>query len=92
MKNQDLVIKVDPAYTSQRCPICDHTEKVNRNKRNHLFCCKKCGYRSNDDRIGAMNLYRMGIGYLENSLKSVPDTVTVEQISIVRGAVNHPTM
>ena len=27
-----------------------------------------CGY-SNDDRIGAMNLYRMGINYL------VPDTV-----------------
>lgn len=78
MKNQGLVIKVDPAYTSQRCPICDHTEKVNRNKRNHLFCCKKCGYKSNDDRIGAMNLYRLGMDYLENSLKSVPDTVIVE--------------
>ena len=78
MKNQCLVSKVDPAYTSQRCPICGHTERTNRNKKNHLFCCKKCGYKSNDDRIGAMNLYRMGIDYLENSLKSVPDTVTVK--------------
>ncbi|WP_416241648.1 hypothetical protein [Catenibacterium mitsuokai] len=29
----------------------------------HLFTCKKCSYKSNDDRIGAMNLYRMGINY-----------------------------
>lgn len=70
--HQDKVIKVNPAYTSQCCPICGHTETANRNKRLHVFCCKNCGYQSNDDRIGAMNLYRMGINYL------VPDTVTVE--------------
>lgn len=64
------VIKVDPAYTSQTCPKCGHTEKANRNKRLHSFTCKKCGYRSNDDRIGAMNLYQKGIEYL------VPDTAT----------------
>jgi len=66
------VIKVDPAYTSQTCPVCGHTEKANRNKRMHLFICKNCAYTSNDDRIGAMNLYRKGIEYL------VPDTVTAE--------------
>ena len=75
-QHQSTVIKVDPRYTSQCCPICGHTEKSNRNKRLHLFTCKNCGYRSNDDRIGAMNLYRMGINYLENS--QVPDTVTAE--------------
>lgn len=58
------VIEVNPAYTSQRCPICGHTEKANRNKRLHLFQCKKCGYSSNDDRIGGMNLHQMGISYL----------------------------
>lgn len=58
------VIKVDPAYTSQTCPKCGHVEKDNRNKKKHVFCCKACGYTSNDDRIGAMNLYRMGIEYL----------------------------
>lgn len=72
MQNQDKVIKVNPAYTSQCCPVCGHTEKANRNKKIHLFCCQNCGYKSNDDRIGAMNLYRMGIDYL------VPDTVTAE--------------
>ncbi len=75
-QNQSTVIKVNPAYTSQCCPVCGHIEKANRNKKIHLFCCKNCGYKSNDDRIGAMNLYRMGINHLEDS--QVPDTVTAE--------------
>ena len=75
-QNNSLVIKVDPKYTSQCCPRCGHIEKSNRNKKIHLFCCKNCGYKSNDDRIGAMNLYRMGINYLED--KQVPCTVTAE--------------
>lgn len=72
LKHHQLVEKVKPAYTSQTCPKCGHTEKSNRNKRMHLFCCKNCGYKSNDDRVGAMNLYRMGIEYL------VPDAVAAE--------------
>ena len=75
-QNQSIVIKVDPAYTSQCCPICGHTEKANRNKKIHLFTCKNCGYKSNDDRIGAMNLYHMGIDYLADS--QVPNTVVAE--------------
>ena len=75
-QNQSAVIKVDPRYTSQCCPVCGHIEKSNRNKKIHLFTCKNCGDKSNDDRIGAMNLYRMGINYLEDS--QVPDTVTAE--------------
>lgn len=72
LKHHQLVTKVNPAYTSQTCPKCGHTEKANRNKKIHLFICKNCGYKSNDDRIGAMNLYRMGINLL------VPDTVAME--------------
>ena len=75
-QNQSSVIKVDPRYTSQCCPCCGHVEKSNRNKKIHLFTCKKCGYKSNDDRIGAMNLYRMGIDYLADS--QVPNTVVAE--------------
>ena len=58
------VIEVDPAYTSQRCPKCGHIEKSNRNKRLHRFRCKKCGYTSNDDRVGGMNLHYLGRTYL----------------------------
>lgn len=75
-QNQSAVIKVDPHYTSQCCPVCGHIEKSNRNKKIHLFTCKNCGYKSNDDRIGAMNLYHMGISYLKEA--QVPDTVTIE--------------
>ena len=72
LKHHQLVEKVNPAYTSQTCPKCGHTEKANRDKKIHLFCCKNCAYKSNDDRIGAMNLHRMGIELL------VPDAVATE--------------
>ncbi len=72
LNHHQLVEKVNPAYTSQTCPKCGHTERGNRNKKMHLFCCKNCGYKSNDDRIGAMNLHRMGIELL------VPDAVAME--------------
>lgn len=59
-----LAIAVDPKYTSQKCPDCGNTEKENRNKKTHTFHCKCCGYQSNDDRIGAINLRQKGIEYL----------------------------
>lgn len=64
------VIVVSPKYTSQTCPKCGHVDKRNRNKQTHTFTCVNCQYQSNDDRIGAMNLYRKGIEYIS-------DTVTV---------------
>ena len=72
-KKQCTVIKVNPRYTSQCCPKCGHTKKRKRDKKLHLFTCKECGYKSNDDRIGAMNLYNMGISYLKEAV--VPNTV-----------------
>lgn len=72
LRNNQIVEKVSPMYTSQTCPKCGHTEKGNRDKRQHIFCCKTCGYYSNDDRIGAMNLYRKGIELLS------ADTVATE--------------
>ena len=71
-KQESPCFSCGECQTSQNCPKCGHTEKANRDKRRHLFCCKNCGYKSNDDRIGAMNLYRMGINLL------VPDTAATE--------------
>jgi IS605 OrfB family transposase len=65
------VIKVDPRHTSQTCPKCGHREKDNRNKKLHIFCCKKCHYTSNDDRIGAMNLHRKGMEAISVGARSV---------------------
>ena len=55
--HNSLVVEVNPQYTSQTCPICGHRDKKNRNKKLHTFKCRNCNYTSNDDRIGAMNLY-----------------------------------
>ncbi len=70
------VVKVDPHYTSQCCPKCGHVEHGNRDKKTHRFQCKNCDYRSNDDRVAAMNLHRMGINYLFDS--QVPSAVPKE--------------
>lgn len=69
MMNGSIVIAVDPRYTSQQCPKCGHIEKANRDKKKHIFKCKNCSYQSNDDRIGAMNLWRKGIEYIETNSK-----------------------
>lgn len=60
------VINVPANYTSQRCPVCGHVQDTNRDKEKHCFCCRKCCYRSNDDRIGAMNLFLMGKCWNDN--------------------------
>ena len=69
--NRQLMIKVDPAYTSQCCPKCGNIDRGNRDKKNHIFKCRACGYQSNDDRIAAMNLCGMGIKYLAESQESI---------------------
>lgn len=70
LRNHQLVEKVDAKYTSQTCPKCGHTTRSNRDKKLHRFCCKNCKYTSNDDRIGAINLYRKGIELLSNGTVS----------------------
>ena len=51
------VVLVNPAYTSQECPICGFTAKSNRVDRDH-FICKKCGFTGPADFVGAVNIAR----------------------------------
>ena len=62
--SQSEVLAADPKYTSQSCPVCGNTTKANRSRKRHEFCCTVCGYRSNDDRTGAINIYRKGFNTL----------------------------
>ena len=62
-KNGHASIAVDPRNTSRACPKCGFTSKKNRNSNKHLFTCRSCGYSSNDDRVGAMNIHSKGIKY-----------------------------
>ena len=54
------VLKVSPKYTSQRCPKCGRILKSNRHRETHEYVCDACGYRTNDDRAGAMNIQYLG--------------------------------
>ncbi len=84
-RNSCLVINVDPRYTSQRCPKCGHIEKSNRDKKLHCFCCKTCGYKSNDDRIGAMNLFNLGLQWIKEqteNIESIPLNIGVQSTTL----------
>ncbi|MDT0544748.1 RNA-guided endonuclease InsQ/TnpB family protein [Streptomyces lonegramiae] len=52
-------IEVDPAYTSQRCPRCGHTEKANRPTRDH-FSCRRCGLAGPADHVAGANIAQRG--------------------------------
>lgn len=53
------IFAVDPAYSSQECSFCGHTEKKNRKKRD-IFKCLSCGVSLDADVNAARNLARRG--------------------------------
>jgi putative transposase len=53
------VIAVNPAYTSQRCPSCDHVAKDNRHEQR--FNCVNCGFTEHADVNAARNILRAGL-------------------------------
>ena len=52
------VYYIEPAYSSQTCPICGFIDKANR--AGDSFCCRKCGYSNHSDTVGAINLSLRG--------------------------------
>ena len=54
-----LLVKVNPAYTSQTCPLCGHVSQGNRISQ-ASFVCEACGFSLNADVVGAMNIKRAG--------------------------------
>ncbi len=67
--NDSQVISCDAHYTSQRCPKCGYIDSKNRDKSKHEFCCKTCSYRTNDDRVAAMNIQFLGTLYNSGNIK-----------------------
>ncbi len=57
------LIKVDPAYTSQRCSVCSHTERGNRSSRAE-FVCRRCDHEGHADVNAARNILTSGRGLL----------------------------
>ena len=60
------VVCINPKYTSQRCPICNHTERSNRN--GHRFSCKSCGYIGNADQVASLNIRQVYLDTLSDGL------------------------
>jgi len=56
------VVYIDPAYTSQRCSRCGHTEPANR--RGSWFRCRRCGFQLDADLNASRNLAQRGISLL----------------------------
>lgn len=54
-----VVVMVNPAYTSQMCPSCDHTSRTNRPGRD-FFRCANCGLAGPADYIAALNIAARG--------------------------------
>lgn len=69
------VVKVDAHFTSQRCPKCGLIDKKARHHDTHEYHCEHCGYISNDDRIGAMNIQLLGTHWVTNK------SVTLNQVT-----------
>lgn len=73
------VLKVPAKYTSQRCPKCGVIDKTQRHHDEHEYRCR-CGFRTNDDRVGALNLLYLGERFLAGEDK--PKFVKSKTLSI----------
>ncbi len=53
------VLFVDPKYTSQTCPVCQHKNKLSRKSQSE-FECVLCGHEEHADIVGAKNVLGRG--------------------------------
>ena len=51
---------VFPGGTSQICPKCGKKDKKARDLNTHLYTCKACGFRMNDDATASINIAHRG--------------------------------
>ncbi|MDF5720756.1 MAG: transposase [Rhizonema sp. PD37] len=58
---------VPPHYTSQQCPECHHADALNRS--GEVFICTECGYFSDADHVGGLNIKYRGAAMLGIPLK-----------------------
>src|SRR6056297_2637061 len=83
---------INPEYTSQRCPLCGHTERANRNKKR--FTCRSCEHQDHSDRGASVNIAVKGVEKHQDW--NVPALNSLPQVRKVRrqasGAVDAPTV
>ena len=57
-----IIVFVNPAYTSQRCSRCGHTDR--RNREDKEFLCVDCGYEDDADTNAANNILADGLAVI----------------------------
>jgi IS605 OrfB family transposase len=77
--------KVDPAYTSQRCPRteCQHTDRGNRHKKR--FTCQQCEFQDHSDRKAAVCVVQ---NWVDEQYGTVPSLETLPRVKKVRRAAS----
>ena len=82
---------IDPAYTSQRCPMCGHTERANRQKKR--FKCRDCGHQDHSDRGTSVNIAVKGVKKLDWNVPALNSLPVVRKVRRrASGAVDAPTV
>ena len=82
---------IDPEYTSQRCPLCGHTERANRNKKR--FKCRSCGHQDHSDRGASVNIAVKGVKKLDWNVPALNSLPVVRKVRRqASGLVDSPTV
>ena len=82
---------INPEYTSQRCPMCGHTERANRNKKR--FKCRDCGHQDHSDRGASVNIAVKGVKKLDWNVPALNSLPVVRKVRRqASGAVDAPTV
>ena len=67
---------INPAYTSQECPVCHHVARANRPNQ-QTFCCGACGYTAHADVVGASNILAR---LTDTELRACPDRHAIKAV------------
>ncbi|MGD1523977.1 RNA-guided endonuclease InsQ/TnpB family protein [Vibrio harveyi] len=78
-----MVIKVNPRGTSQRCHVCGHQHKDNRQSQS-LFECQKCGLKIHADDNASINIEAAGHAVLACGEKALAYSVKQEPTDFAR--------
>ena len=78
----NLVILVDPKFTSLECPACHFIDKSNRDQ--EKFLCGQCGYADDADTNGSVNIAHRGLDKL-----GIASLLVVSQKVTFLEPVNH---
>jgi len=63
-----IMIDTECAYSSQECPKCGFTHKLNRESQSRFGCMNpECNFTANADFVGSLNIYNRGMAKLQKA-------------------------